>query len=1027
MAKKKKATKEYIYNEEQLKFITHALCDGKLLGIPGGGKTRAIIAKIVDHFEKGDFKSNTDYLIVTFSKRVRKDFLRKGKQYKINNKKLFTTKNIRTLHSITGTVMHSIKNRNSGSLETIVISTSDAIKDLSYETLRNIECLRNLKVIFVDEAQDLNASMYQFIKLLQQKLNCHAILIGDPNQSIYQFQGGSDTFLLNHEGKAFYLKKNYRSTKEIIAFSNFFKPWPNLTPEIESATDKTGQKPVVFIGTMEEIQNDIVREIKNFEGKREEVCIIGPVKKSRPSEDGFYVNLGLSAVVSKLKSKNIKFVKHYNDSGEYDIMDGDDLQLKDGYVNLITAHSSKGLEFKKVIVLNFHLNVFGRKPSMDEYNIFKYLMYVALTRAEEQLKMYVLVDTNKGKRVQRIPFPMLHECPVDLYTVENGNLKLDEPLKFEEKKPLECYGATDLISKMKDKDYFRMEKILKYEIVEESLYKIKKSKKIDALFKNDRLEALIGLFIENILEYFYKKSIDGTLTLAERIKKQIEKIIIIPIEYKQTFNLLMSKLGMKFSAVITLADFANHKDSYDYREKKFYQWLTDKTNGDPYAEFYPILENNIIYQNRQEIIQICDIIMGTEKQYPEEEVIHNIFRLALYIYQKETEMAYMWDLDYKDIIEALRDYIVNIKDFIINQNKLLSFQMQFKHPNLSLFGMYDILTEDGTIIDIKFTSGFSDKFALQLFIYYDIMSPSWTKEKKLEVWNLKQGKKYKINILEVNKYDYLKFVCDVTGLKMYHNIFVYDLETTGLEIQSCEVIERYFYEYNLNFSPSEGLIKPRFAIPGEIEKLTKITNKMVAQEGQSIKIFKQEMEDLFKYCSKPIFIAHNGTTFDHKILEYQDILDKKKYQYEKLDSKLFIRMFSPEDTLKVTLSETYKMIINQEIKNAHRASADVHMVIDIMKELNITTKKIMAMANYPTEHLSNNFTEPMDQILRKLNKRQYVDKVKIIVNNNKLLTKRLNNTQKEYQEIYKTIKHRLKKQKKILMVQQKLDTFMDFD
>ena len=32
-------------------------------------------------------------------------------------------------------------------------------------------------------------------------------MVGDPNQNIYQFQGGSDQYLLNYTGKTFLLKK----------------------------------------------------------------------------------------------------------------------------------------------------------------------------------------------------------------------------------------------------------------------------------------------------------------------------------------------------------------------------------------------------------------------------------------------------------------------------------------------------------------------------------------------------------------------------------------------------------------------------------------------------------------------------------------------------------------------------------------------------------------------------------------------------------------------------------------------------
>ena len=59
-------------------------------------------------------------------------------------------------------------------------------------------------------------------------------MIGDPNQNIYQFQNGSDQYLINHPGKNFKLIKNYRSTPHIVNFINYFRPWDKLTNKMIS-------------------------------------------------------------------------------------------------------------------------------------------------------------------------------------------------------------------------------------------------------------------------------------------------------------------------------------------------------------------------------------------------------------------------------------------------------------------------------------------------------------------------------------------------------------------------------------------------------------------------------------------------------------------------------------------------------------------------------------------------------------------------------------------------------------------------
>ena len=48
-------------NEKQLEFITHELCNMSLKGIPGGGKTKSIIDKILYLYDKQTIKSSQDF------------------------------------------------------------------------------------------------------------------------------------------------------------------------------------------------------------------------------------------------------------------------------------------------------------------------------------------------------------------------------------------------------------------------------------------------------------------------------------------------------------------------------------------------------------------------------------------------------------------------------------------------------------------------------------------------------------------------------------------------------------------------------------------------------------------------------------------------------------------------------------------------------------------------------------------------------------------------------------------------------
>lgn len=85
------------------------------------------------------------------------------------------------------------------------------------------------KHVCVDEAQDLNKAQYEFIKALCGDVIRSVLMVGDPNQMIYGFNGSSKDYLCSHfigdfSPLKFGLKENYRSTKSVIRAANKLKP-----------------------------------------------------------------------------------------------------------------------------------------------------------------------------------------------------------------------------------------------------------------------------------------------------------------------------------------------------------------------------------------------------------------------------------------------------------------------------------------------------------------------------------------------------------------------------------------------------------------------------------------------------------------------------------------------------------------------------------------------------------------------------------------------------------------------------------
>lgn len=85
------------------------------------------------------------------------------------------------------------------------------------------------KHICVDEAQDLNKAQYEFVKALCGEKIKSLMMVGDPNQMIYGFNGSSHEYLCTYfvtdfKPETFKLNKNYRSSRAVIQLANKLKP-----------------------------------------------------------------------------------------------------------------------------------------------------------------------------------------------------------------------------------------------------------------------------------------------------------------------------------------------------------------------------------------------------------------------------------------------------------------------------------------------------------------------------------------------------------------------------------------------------------------------------------------------------------------------------------------------------------------------------------------------------------------------------------------------------------------------------------
>ena len=448
-------------NTNQLSFINSDIKNCIVLGYPGCGKTKTIIEYCIDKYNKKLIKNGNNFLIISFSKKAQIDFIKRGKTS--SQPKLFTNKNVKTIHSLSKSIFDKLFNKSSNTINTIILATYKNLLSNSNDLI-NVYSLNQCSFIIIDEAQDINENQYNLIKLISTILNIPLILVGDPNQNIYQFQGGSDKFLMNHEkDNIFNLIHNYRSTNQIIQFCNHIRPY-NYLPQMISGKNTNNSKPLIYCNTIENILEHIKNELINNEYELHDIAIIGPVKLSRPI-DNIYLSIGLQLICNYLEKEKIQFVKHFKDPENKEFNSKDDFIIKKNHVNILTSHGSKGLEFKKTLVINYHFNTHSIKPTEEDYIKFKYLWYVSLSRAIDKLIIYV--DSTKNI------FPEIFNVPEELY-ITNTQIKFFKS-KFENEKKPNMFSITKIINDNKyfnENTFYEFNNLFKYTIQKEQLFDI---------------------------------------------------------------------------------------------------------------------------------------------------------------------------------------------------------------------------------------------------------------------------------------------------------------------------------------------------------------------------------------------------------------------------------------------------------------------------------------------------------------------------------------------------------------------------
>lgn len=207
-----------------------------------------------------------------------------------------------------------------------------------------------IKQIVIDEAQDYNEMQYVILSKIFKRASF--TILGDVNQTINPYQKYETlevlTNILNDNSKYVELNKTYRSSKEIIEYTNKILGLKHI-----SAIRRESNIPVKFRDDIKYLINDI----NNLKDKYKSLAII-----TKDKEDAIMLYDFLKQQINEIS-----------------LMEDKDKKFNKNLV-IVPSYLAKGLEFDSVISYTSKDNMYTKKE--------RYLYYVVATRCQHELIIY---------------------------------------------------------------------------------------------------------------------------------------------------------------------------------------------------------------------------------------------------------------------------------------------------------------------------------------------------------------------------------------------------------------------------------------------------------------------------------------------------------------------------------------------------------------------------------------------------------------------------------------------------------------
>ena len=296
------------------------------------------------------------------------------------------------------------------------------------------------KYIIIDEFQDIARQRFNLTKRLSEITKAKVVAVGDDWQSIYAFSGSDITLFtrfleLMGAGTELKITHTYRNSQELIDIAGGFVQKNSAQIRKQLISPKHLENPVVIeafddsvkpMKALAEKVEEIIGKIIAEYGERSSILLIG-----RYNYDMY--KLYKAGAFTELPNNRVKSEKYPNAD-----------------ITFMTAHSSKGLGYDNVILINMFEGKFGFPCQIEDDPIMKLVMhedrsmpfaeerrlfYVAMTRTKN--RVYIATPKHKPSRflVELIKdYNLPHDEGINMHVVDLFNLRCPIcgfPLKYE--------------------------------------------------------------------------------------------------------------------------------------------------------------------------------------------------------------------------------------------------------------------------------------------------------------------------------------------------------------------------------------------------------------------------------------------------------------------------------------------------------------------------------------------------------------------------------------------------------------------